>query len=509
MPVTAIPLSRIPLMDTNIRVRLFILAAALAGSAAPMHAQERVDQAMLARIRAEGMERSRVLEVFTHLTAAIGPRLTGSPAYNTAAAWTRDWLTERGLANAHLESFPFGRGWTLEGQTLEMIAPRFAPLIGYAEAWTPSTRGVIQGRPIYIGNLSQAEIEARRESFRGAIILANQPQTVFTRADRVQPTTAATHPVRTGAPQRAPGETGATPMQGQQLNRLLQEAGASAILRPSRGEHGTVFVLGGQNTQNNAVPTIIMAAEHYNNLVRMVEVGAQPELRIEVRSRYHEQDPNTYNVIAEIPGVDPALRNEIVLVGAHLDSWHAGTGAADNADGVAVAMEAMRILTAIGARPRRTIRVALWGGEEQGLLGSRAYTTAHLSGADSITARNRIAVYLNDDPGSGPTYGFYTEGNDAARAIFDAWLAPLRDLGARQNVAEGIPSTDHLSFTRIGIPGFTAIKEYTNYDQRMHHTNMDVHDRVSEADLKQSAIVLASFAWQAAVRDQVIPRVNR
>ena len=491
---------------TTVRSNLLYLLAAMTLAAAPAAAQERVDSDMLARIRAEGMERSRVLEVFGQLTTVIGPRLAGTPAYNTAADWSRDWLTQRGLTNAHLEPFAFGRGWTLESQTLEMVAPRFAPLIGHAEAWTPSTRGVVQGRVIYVGNLPAAELERRRDSIRGAIVLANQPQTVFTRADRIQPTTAPTHPVRTGAPQRAPGETGVTGIPGQQLTRLLQEYGASAILRPSRGEHGTVFVLGSQNTQNDAVPTIIMAAEHYNNLVRMAEAGLNPEVRVEVRARYHENDPNTYNVIADIPGTDPALRNEIVLVGAHLDSWHAGTGAADNADGVAVAMEAMRILTAVGARPRRTIRVALWGAEEEGLLGSRAYVNAHLMGADSIAARNRIAVYLNDDPGSGPTYGFYMEGNDPARAIFDAWLQPLRDLGARQNVAEGIPSTDHLSFTRVGIPGFTAIKEYTNYDQRMHHTNMDVHDRVAEADLKQSAIVLASFAWHAAMRDQVIPR---
>jgi Zn-dependent M28 family amino/carboxypeptidase len=171
-------------------------------------------------------------------------------------------------------------------------------------------------------------------------------------------------------------------------------------------------------------------------------------------------------------------------------------------------MEAMRILKASGAQPRRTIRVALWGGEEQGLLGSRAYVARHLGGQDSVAARDAIAVYLNDDPGSGPTYGFYMEGNSTAKAIFDAWLEPLRDLGVRRNVIEGIPSTDHLSFTRVGVPGFTAIKEYANYDQRMHHTNMDVHDRVRPEDLKQSAVVLASFAWQAAVRSEKIPRAS-
>jgi carboxypeptidase Q len=211
-------------------------------------------------------------------------------------------------------------------------------------------------------------------------------------------------------------------------------------------------------------------------------------------------------VLAEIPDTDPALRHEVVLVGAHLDSWHAGTGSADNADGVAVAMEAMRILTAIGVRPRRTIRIALWGGEEQGLLGSAAYVSRHVAGEANAAAHEALSVYLNDDPGSGATYGFYMEGNAAAKAIFDAWMEPLRDLGVRRNVIEGIPSTDHLSFTRVGVPGFTAIKDYTDYDRRMHHTNMDVQDRVREDDLRQSAVVLAWTAWMAAVRDERIPR---
>jgi carboxypeptidase Q len=340
---------------------------------------------------------------------------------------------------------------------------------------------------------------------RGAIVLANAPQTVFTRADRPQPTDAA-GPVRTGAPARAPGETGVSPMPSGQLNRLLQQAGAGAVLRPSRGEHGTVYVLGNRNTPPDAVPAFVLAAEHYNMLVRLVEAGAPVRMRVGLQAQFHDDDPASHNVLAEIPGTDPALRHEVVLLGAHLDSWHAGTGAADNADGVAVAMEAVRILAALGARPRRTIRVALWGGEEQGLLGSRAYVEQHLAGDANRAAHEALSVYLNDDPGSGPTYGFYMENNEAAKAIFDAWLEPLRDLGARRNVIQGIPSTDHLSFTRVGIPGFTAIKDYTDYDTRMHHTNADTPERILDEDLRQSAVVLAVFAWHAAQREERIPR---
>jgi Zn-dependent M28 family amino/carboxypeptidase len=253
------------------------------------------------------------------------------------------------------------------------------------------------------------------------------------------------------------------------------------------------------------VPSVVVAAEQYNMLVRMVQAGTPIQLRIEIGARFHN-DLNSYNVLAEIPGTDPALRDEVVLVGAHLDSWHTATGATDNADGVAAAMEAMRILTALRARPRRTIRVALWGGEEQGLLGARAYVKQHLS---SESARARISVFLNDDPGTGATYGFYMQKNEAAKRIFDAWLEPLRDLGVRRNVIEGIGSTDHVPFDEVGLPAFTAIKDFRNYDVRTRHTNADLADAVNVDDLKQSAVVLAVFAWHAAMRDERIPRGPR
>jgi carboxypeptidase Q len=267
-------------------------------------------------------------------------------------------------------------------------------------------------------------------------------------------------------------------------------------------EHGTVRVQGNRETTDGAVPSVVLAAEHYNMLVRLVQDGVPIQLRIEVGARFH-QDLDTYNVFADIPGTDPALRDEVVLVGAHLDSWHTATGATDNADGVAATMEAMRMLAGLKTRPRRTIRVALWGGEEQGLLGARAYVSRHLQDA---AARSRIAVYLNDDPGTGATYGFYMEENAAAKAIFDAWLEPLRDLGMRRNVIEGIGSTDHVPFHDVGIPAFTAIKEFRNYDVRTRHTNADLADAVNVEDLKQSAVVLATVAWHAAMRDQPIPR---
>jgi Zn-dependent M28 family amino/carboxypeptidase len=238
-------------------------------------------------------------------------------------------------------------------------------------------------------------------------------------------------------------------------------------------------------------------------LVRLVKAGAPVELRVEVAARFDEGNLDAYNVLAEIPGADPKLRNEVVLVGAHLDSWHTATGATDNADGVAAAMEAMRILSALDARPRRTIRVALWGGEEQGLLGSRAWVAQRL---EQEAARDAIAVYLNDDPGAGPTYGFYMEGNAPAKAIFDEWLAPLADIGMRRNVIEGIGSTDHVPFVELGLPAFTTIKDFKDYDVRTRHTNADLADAVAVEDISQSAVALAVFAWHAAMRDERIPR---
>jgi Zn-dependent M28 family amino/carboxypeptidase len=275
------------------------------------------------------------------------------------------------------------------------------------------------------------------------------------------------------------------------------------ILRPSGYRDGTVSVLGNQNTSSEAVPSIIVAAEQYNMLARLAADGSPPELRIELRTRYQADDPNTYNVIAEIPGTDPALRDEIVMIGAHLDSWHTANGATDNGDAVATVLETMRILTALGVQPRRTIRAALWSGEEQGLLGAEAYLNQHFT---TPADRDKVSVYLNDDPGSGKTLGFYMEENLAAKQIFDAWLEPLEDLGVTRNIPEGIGSTDHVSFNDAGIPGFNTIKEFDGYDVRTRHTNADYPERVSDEEMKQSAIVLASFAWHAAMRSERIPR---
>ncbi|MDQ2664943.1 MAG: M20/M25/M40 family metallo-hydrolase [Gemmatimonadota bacterium] len=469
--------------------------------AARANAQSSAD---LAKIKDEGLNHSHVLEYFDHLTNVIGPRLTGSPAFKTSVDWSAATLNSIGLTNVHQEAWPFGRGWTLEKFTLEMIEPRYFPLIAFPEAWTPSTPGDIVARPVYIGELANADaVKAKGEQIRGAIVLATKPQDAFITKDRLQPTDQA-DPVPIGAPR---ANVAAGPLPRPILQTTLHDLGAGVVLRPSEGTEGTMFVLGNRaSSAANSVPSVIVAAEHYNMLVRALQGGSAVKLRANVQTRYYSADTNGYNVIAEIPGTDPRIGDEVVLIGAHVDSWHSATGASDNADAVAELIEAMRILRASGITPRRTIRAAIWGGEEEGLLGSKAYAAQHYSGDANAASREKLSVYLNNDPGTGPIYGWYAEGSAAAKAVLDQWLAPLADLGARRNIMEKIGNTDHLSFTALGIPAFNTIQDYGEYDTRMHHTNMDFYERVKPDDLRSASVVLASFAYQAAMRAARFPR---
>ena len=485
--------------------RVFLIGILALGASSSSGAQERVDTAMLARIREEGMQRSQVGQAFDHLTEVIGPRLTGSPAFKQAVDWSTATLRQYGLSDVHQETWPFGKGWSLERLTLEMVEPRYFPLIGYPDAWSPSTRGELLASPRYLGDLADsAAVVARAGELRGAIVLATRPQDEFIVQDRPEPSEHE-EPVRIGAP---PFLNARGPLPGRSLAAVMRTLQAGVVLRPSQGSDGTLFVTGRRDNPADAAPSIVLAAEHYNLIVRALQAGAPVKLRINLQTRTWAADTNGYNVIAELPGTDPVLKEEVVLLGAHLDSWHAATGAADNGDAAASLMEAMRILKAIDAKPRRTIRMALWGGEEQGLLGSHAYAQAHYAGPANAENRDRLALYLNNDPGTGPIYGWYMEENPNAKAIFDRWLAPLQDQRMRRNVLAKIGSTDHLSFTALGLAGFNSLQDYHQYDTRTHHTNMDFAERVKLEDLKQSAIVLAFFAWQAAMRDAPIPRAS-
>ena len=481
------------------RAGMLAAIAALVGTGSS--AQEPVNLEMIDRIEAEAMNRSQVMDHFNHLTNVIGPRLTATPAFRRAAEWSVGILEDWGLDDVHLESWEFGRGWTLEGLTLEMTEPRYFPLIGYPEAWTPPTAGVLTGPPVYVGGWTESELRESAGELRGRVVLAARPQGGFIVEDRLQPADTDER-VRIGAPRSVPTQM---PASRQALGQILRNARVGAVLRPNQGQHGTIFVTGRDQGPNAAATTVVLASEHYNMIVRLVEAGEPVSLRIGVDARYHEDDLNGYNVIAEIPGTDSDIGDEVVLVGAHLDSWHSATGATDNADASASVLEAMRILTTLGVQPRRTIRMALWGGEEQGLHGSREYVARHY-GDDNPENRDNLSVYLNHDPGTGAIYGWYMEENARAKAIFDAWLEPLKDIGARTNVMDHIGSTDHLSFTRAGLPGFNTLQDYVDYDVRTHHTNADFYERLRAEDLREASAVLAVFLYHAAMRDEKIPR---
>jgi carboxypeptidase Q len=492
---------------TRVTITVTILLSVVVG------AQPQTGDPILARIRAEGLEHSQVAPVFDMLTVTIGPRLTASPAHKRAAEWTRDRLASYGLTNAHLEPWKFGRGWTLEKLTIEMVEPRYLPLVGYADGWSAATAGEIVAAPVFLDTRTTAqELTAIAPQLKGAIVMTQPILTNFVRKDRPQPSDpdyvpmSAAYATSAGRG-RGPAPVGETAQQrNQRVTEAVKAAGAAVILKPSVGEHGTVFVTG-RDGGPGAVPAVTLSAEHYNMIARELQQNIPVKLRVNVQTKFYDADAgNAFNVIAELPGTDPALKDEVVMIGGHLDSWHTGVGATDNADGSTTVMEAMRILKAIGARPRRTIRVALWGGEEQGLLGSKAWVTEHLAGPANAAARDRFDVYYNIDNGTGKIYGWFLQNQEEVRPIFDSWIEPLKNLGAKRNVSEPVGSTDHLSFTDAGVPGFNPIQDYGNYDIRTHHTNMDTDDRLDVNDIRQAAIVMATFAYQSAMADRKLPR---
>ncbi|MBI5771570.1 MAG: M20/M25/M40 family metallo-hydrolase [Verrucomicrobia bacterium] len=566
------------------------LAVAL-GAALQLHAQTPTPPAAsaattddpIARIREEGLNRSKVMETLSYLTDVIGPRVTGSTQMRRANEWTRDQFTAWGLANARLESWgPFGRGWELKRFSAQIVAPQSIPLIAFPKAWSPGLgdrpleaevvhvdikkaedfgkyRGQLRGKIVLDGGLQELKMSfdplANRRSEANLLGLAN-----------AEPGTSGVTRARTPNPLTTPEGRATAALQPRRYQFFADE-GVAVLLQASRlGEAGNLFTQGatvyparaanaeppppdtaakkgpgGRGGPRTAspwttdcppiIPQITVSAEHYNRLVRLTQQGEKLRAAIELQAGYLTADLMAANTLADLPGSD--LANEIVMIGAHLDSWQSGTGATDNAAGSAVAMEAMRILQALDLKPRRTIRVGLWSGEEQGLLGSKAYVAAHFGAVKSATpaaaaernesdpfavgprptgpiekkpAHDHLSAYFNLDNGGGKIRGVYLQGNEAARPIFRAWLKPFRDLGAETLSIANTGGTDHLSFDNVGLPGFQFIQDELEYWTRTHHGNMDVYDRVVADDLKQASVIMAAFAYQAAMRDEKIPR---
>ena len=485
-------------------------------------AQEPVDASTVARIKDEALQHSQVMETMSWLTDVYGPRLANSPNIRKAADWAQGQLTSWGMANVKLESFTnFGRGWENVRLTFVAVSPQPFPIIAYPRAWSPGTDGPVSGDAVLVQLDSAPDFEKYRGKLRGKFVLLGAPRATpenainapmrysdSSLASIAEP--AAPNPARQGLP-RPPLNPATFPFPAARYAFLASEQ-VAAVLLPARGQEGTVFTDNGFPRGADAPaqpPTLHVAIEHFGRLARLAAKGLPVTLELDMRNRFTDVDANSFNVIAEIPGTDPKLKHEVVMLGAHFDSWHAGTGATDNGAGSAVMMEAVRILKALGVKPRRTIRIALWGAEEQGLIGSRNFVRQHFR--DSLSAPDKpeagqLAGYFNVDNGSGKIRGVYLQGNDAVRPVFDAWMEPFKGMGMTTLSSRNTGGTDHLAFDAVGIPGFQFIQDPLQYDTRTHHSNQDVYEQVQPEDMKFNAAVVASFVWQAAQRSEKLPR---
>jgi carboxypeptidase Q len=510
-------------MNRN-RIRTWCLALALVFLAAVQTvAQDRVDLQAAQLIRREGLESSsKVWDYLSWLSDVYGPRLAESPQYRKAAEWAVSKLTEMGLVNAQMESYgKFGRGWELKKLYVAMTSPQYSPLIAFPKAWTSGTDGPVKGPAVLLNVARIEDLQKYKGKLKGAIVLSQGEQEVsldFTPEARRLSADDLKNLLLLPAP--GVGPPFAARWQDMMARRQLEEAvakflkeeGAAVVLEPSRGSDGTIFVSRGGSYMVGAqapIPSVVVSAEQYNRLVRIVQKDVPVTMEIEIQAEFTDQDLNGYNVVAELPGTDKKLKDEIVMLGGHFDSWHAGTGATDDGAGSAVAMEAMRILKAIGVRPRRTIRVALWDGEELGFVGSRGYVTAHFfdrSRKEKQPEYDRFSAYFNFDNGSGKIRGIYAQSNVAAMPIFESWLKPMADLGAETVASRNTGGTDHLSFDGVGLPGFQFIQDALDYDTITHHSNMDILDHCSRGDLMQASTIMAWFVYNAAMRDEKMPR---
>lgn len=503
------------------RLTAFVVLVVMIGSFAA--AKEPVDLEMVEKIREEGLERSQVMEILWYLTDYSGPRLTGSPGLKRAMEWCRNEMRDWGLENVEIEPWgQFGHGWELERFSIHMNEPYYSPIIAYPKAWTRSTGGVLKGKPILLEYEQVEDLEKYKGKLAGAIVMMPmnrkidigfEPDARRFEDSRLQEMSEPIDPSQNPDDSRRIARFRKRMELRQHLRKLLNGEGVAAILEGgSRGKHGTLFVSSGGSFRMEGepgVPAAVVAAEHYARMVRLIQRDIPVEVELEIRSRIPHDDKQGYNVLAELPGSDPELKAQVVMLGAHLDSWHAATGATDNAAGSAVMMEAVRILKKLDVRPRRTIRVALWTGEEQGLLGARAYVKSRFGDRLSMELKpehENLSAYYNLDNGTGKLRGIYLQGNDALKEVFEAYLKPFHDLGATTVALRNTGGTDHLAFDAMGLPAFQFIQDRIAYSTRTHHTNMDFYDHVVEDDLKQAATVIASFVYHTAQRDERLPR---
>ena len=536
----------------NIVLLIFaaLLTPGLAIGQAPAAAPDAI-----AKIKDEGMNRSQAMATIRYMTDVIGPRLTNSPGQRRANQWTKQQLEKWGLKNAAVDPWgEFGRGWELKRFSAMVTAgDQTTAFRAYPKAWSPSTNGPVTSDVVYYDAANDADLEKYRGKLKGAIVLVAPDRPV---SDIFKPTATrnsdedlakleSAKPAAAPQPQPTPTEQQrAQQAFGLKRAQLLFEEGAAVLIDSGFGvDGGTIRVMGAnlppaapgaapvpglRAASKNApvtIPQLVAEVEQYNRLVRLIKQGVPVKMTVDLQAQFYDDDLQGYNTIAEIPGSDPALKDEVVMVGAHLDSWHAGTGATDNGAGSTVAMEAIRIIQASGLKPRRTIRIGLWTGEEQGLLGSRGYVAKTLGtigdGSDAAAfaafgggkatinkkpAHDKFAAYYNLDNGTGQIRGIYLQGNEQLRSIFKEWLSPFKDWNASTVTISNTGGTDHLAFDAVGLPGFQFIQDPVEYFTRTWHTTQDVSDRVLEEDLKRSAVIMAAFAYNTAMMDERLPR---
>lgn len=519
-------------MRKNTRLSVIL---ALALPFAGLAQSENIDPAVMQKIRKEGLENSKVMEIAFNLTDKSGNRLTASPGFNRAANYAKETLAGWGLSNASVQPWgEFGKGWELEKSYVALTAPYYKSLSAYPKTWTAGTKGQKSAEVLVISAKDSAGLEGYRGQLKGKLLIIDQttPYKHSFKADAVRYTDAeldAMAKTTIPAAARQPVDTAAQRRQREAmmarfnnpaarmltaLKNMAKAEGAVALFSNggTRSHDGTIFAQGGgayKASDPENFPDIVLGMEDYNTILRLAKSGETVKMDVDVKTKFQTKDLNGYNVIAEIPGTDPALKDEVVMIGAHLDSWQTGTGATDNASGSSVMMEAIRILKSLGFNNRRTIRIGLWSGEEQGLLGSRGYvknTFADPATMQTTPAHEKFSSYFNIDNGTGKIRGIYLQGNEACRDIFTQWLAPFKDLGATTVTISNTGGTDHQAFDAVGLPGFQFIQDPIEYDTRTHHSNMDVYDHLIEDDLKQIATIVAAFVYNASQRDAKLPR---
>jgi hypothetical protein len=508
---------------------LFTLAAVQAnpGKKKKNPPENAVSAEAIQKIKKEGLENSKVMEYAFRLTDVSGPRLTVSPGFMRAANWAKATLSGVGLQNARVEAWgEFGKGWEMTKCYVAMTAPYYTPIIAMPKTWTKSTPANLNGQVILVKAKDSTSFVAEyKGKLKGKIVMLEVMDTLkpsFTAdGERYHDSSltkmANAQPVSRDNPDFRMGPDMAQRFQrmnqARRVNDLINQEEPALILSMSaRGNDGTIFVQGGGQYQPgtpDAVASVVISSDEYLRMQRLINAGIPVNMEADVQTKTYTDDMKGYNVLAEIPGTDPKLKEEFVMLGAHMDSWQGSTGATDNAAGTAVMMEAVRILKAAGLQPRRTIRIALWSGEEQGLFGSRGWVKNNVADPANMELKplhEKISAYFNLDNGTGRIRGLYCQGNTGVMPIFQEWLTPFHDLGAKTVTINNTGGTDHQAFDAVGIPGFQFIQDAIEYDTRTHHTNMDSYDHLIPADLQQAATIIAAFVYNAAQRDDKLPR---